>query len=111
MTHGPAIRNRSLAGMQILLFLCGRRFGLVQQRPQTMLSLLDRRGDEGCKKRVWLEGLRFELGVELAAEEPGMVLELANFHIHPVRRVACELEAVIDQDLFVFAIELVTVAV
>src|SRR5438105_3666077 len=75
-----------------------------------MLSLFDRSGDECAQKRVGLERLRFELGVELTAEEPGMVLQLADFHIHPVRRLACELETVIGEDLLVFAIELVTVA-
>ena len=41
-------------------------------RGRPLLAGLVACGDELAEERVWLEGLRFELGMELAAEEVGV---------------------------------------
>jgi len=37
--------------------------------------------DEGGKERMRLEGLGFEFGMELAAEEPGVIGRFNNFDV------------------------------
>src|SRR5580698_4231263 len=53
-----------------------------------------------------LERLRFELGMKLATEIPGMIFDLANFHIGAIGRFARDPEAMRGQYLLEFAIEL-----
>jgi ABC-type xylose transport system permease subunit len=58
-----------------------------------------------------LERLGFELGVKLAAEIPGVVADFADFDIHAVGSLAGEAQAVLLQNVLVFAIEFVAVTV
>ena len=51
--------------------------------------------DECAEQRMRLERLRFELGMELAAEVPRMIRDLADLDIHAVRGLACEPQAVL----------------
>jgi hypothetical protein len=53
--------------------------------PCLVFLVLDRRPDKGCKQRVWLERLGFELRVELATEKPGVFGCLDDFHVVFVR--------------------------
>src|ERR1035437_2831227 len=111
ITHGPAISTRrlpksansigtgELAGEQRLLN--GRL---------TPIALLFRGADEALEQRVRLHGLGFELGMELAAEIPRMVADLADLDVGIVGRLARDLKARRLQALFVLAIELVAVA-
>src|SRR5580704_5695889 len=48
----------------------GNRQWMILHQP----ALLHRSPDEGREQRVWREGARFQLGVELHADEPGMVV-------------------------------------
>src|SRR5579859_4900071 len=58
-----------------------------------------------------LHGLRLELGMELAAEKPGMVGYLADLDVGLVGSFPGDFEAAGFERLFVFAVELVAVAV
>ena len=55
-------------------------------------ALLDRRADEACKQRVRLERARFQFGMILDADEPGMVRALDDLGKQPVGRHAGENE-------------------
>jgi len=60
---------------------------------------------------VGLEGLGFELGVELAAEEIGVAGDLDDLDVGGVRGGAAEAQAAAGEKGFIFTIELVAVAV
>src|SRR5262249_59941023 len=55
--------------------------------------LIDRGADEGGEQRVRLEWPRFELWVELHADEPGMIWPLDNLRQQTVRRETAEAQA------------------
>src|SRR5262249_5948370 len=59
---------------------------------------------------MWLQRLRLELGVELAAEEVRMIRELNDLDVGAVRRAAGDPHAAADQHRFVLAVELVAMA-
>ena len=61
---------------------------------QLPVAMLQRRADEGAEQRMRLQRLRFELGMELAAEIPGMIGDLADLDVHAVRSLAREPQAV-----------------
>ena len=61
--------------------------------------------DERTEQRMRFERLRFELGVKLAAEIPGMILDLADLDVGAVGRLARDLETVRGQHFLEFAIE------
>ncbi len=71
----------------------------------------ERRANKG--EEQWMRGqrLRLELGVELAAEEPGMFRRFDDLHVLAVRGTASYAESGIRERFFVFAIELVAVPV
>ena len=71
----------------------------------------ERRANKGEEERVRSQRLRLELGMELAAEKPGMPWRFDDLHVLAVGRAACDAEPGIGERLFVFAIELVAVAV
>src|SRR5580700_9767640 len=60
--------------------------------------------DEGAEQRVRLERLGFELGMELAAQVPGMVPDFADFHVNSVGSLAGQAEAVLLEEIFIFAV-------
>ena len=59
--------------------------------------------DELVEERVGLERLRFELWVELAAEEVGMVGDLDDLNVSLVGRCAGDAQAGAGKQRFVFA--------
>src|SRR6266536_941206 len=83
--------------------------------PSAVLShqpaLLHRRLDEGGKQRVRRKWPRFELGVELHADEPGVVFVFDHLGQEPVGRHAAEAHAVLLEPALVAGIDLVAVAV
>src|ERR1039458_814155 len=111
ITHGPAISTRRLP--KSANSIGTGELGSGEQRllngRLAPVALLFRRADEALEQRVRLHGLALELGMELAAQIPRMVGELADFDVRIVRRLARDLEARRLQALFVFAIELVAV--
>src|SRR6266496_2806672 len=74
-------------------------------------ALLHRRLDEGGEQRVRLERPGFQLGVELHADEPGMVLVFDDLRQHAVGRQAREAQAVLLEPVLVGGVDLVAVAV
>src|ERR1035437_9414437 len=112
ITHGPAISTRRLPKSANSIgtgeLVTGEQW-LLDGR-LAPVALLFRGADEALEQRVRLHGLGFELGMELAAEIPRMVADLADLDVRIVRRLARDLEARRFQALFVFAIELVAVA-
>ncbi len=67
--------------------------------------------DESTEEGVRFHWLRFEFRVELAAEEPGVARDLADFDVGTIGRFAGDAEAIVFEDLLVFAVEFVAVAV
>jgi hypothetical protein len=68
-------------------------------------------GDEAGEQRVRLERARFQLGVELHADEPGMVGDFDDLRQHAVGRHAGETQAVLLEPVLVVDVDLVAVAV
>src|SRR6266852_464377 len=91
-THGPAIRKSLSAGKS-----SATRFRL------------NGRTDEACKKRMRTCGARLKLGVELAANEPGVRLQLHHLDQRSVRRKAAQVEPVLDELITVFVVDLIAV--
>src|SRR6266404_5296308 len=83
-THGPAMRNGEAPPPKcdaISVVTAGelrRRRPLRMGRAQTFpgLAVVPRRAHEPGEQRVWPGGSGLELGVELAADEPGMIGKL-----------------------------------
>ena len=69
------------------------------------------RGDELAEERMRLEGLGFEFGMELAAEEVGVAGNLDDLDVGRVGRGAADAQAGAGEQRFVLAVELVAVAV
>src|ERR1039458_9084619 len=112
ITHGPAISTRRLpkSGNSIGTGELGTGEQWLLNGRQAPVALLFRRADKALEQRVRLHGLGFELGVELAAEIPRVVGELADLDVGIVGCFAGDLQARRLQALFVLAIELVAVA-
>ena len=74
-------------------------------------AMLQRRADESAEQRMRLERLGLELGMELAAQIPGMVRQLADLDVNAVGSFAGQPQAVLLQHGLVFAVEFVAMAV
>src|SRR5947207_6586002 len=115
ITHGPAIKasgepapKRTPAATSIA---CGVLDISQQRSGQAALPILVRGADEGAEQRVRLERLRFELGMELAPEIPGVIADLTDLDIGVIRRLAGDPQPCGGQDLLILAVEFVAVAV
>src|ERR1039457_5262723 len=118
MTHGPAIStsgrpcpNRSNSIATRVAYL---RLGLrvrLRQRRQPPPPVFIRRADERFEQRMRLHGLGFELGMELASQEPRMVRNFADLHVRAVRRLSRNPQPGSLQTLFIFPVELVAMPV
>src|ERR1700754_738463 len=69
--------------------------------------VLDGSADEGGEERMRLERLRFELGMELAAEEPWMVRSFDDLDIIFVGSASGDAQAGTGENFFVVAVEFV----
>ena len=58
-----------------------------------MALVIEGSADEGGEKRMRLERLGFEFGVELAAEEPGVIRGFDNFDVVFVGSAAGDAQA------------------
>ena len=67
--------------------------------------------DESGKQRMRFERLGFEFRMELAAQEPRMVRDLADLDVHAVRGLAGDAQAALRENLLIFAVEFVAMAV
>src|ERR1035438_7140949 len=75
------------------------------------VPVFERSSDESAEQRMRLQRLRFELGMELAAEIPGMAGKLANLHVDSVGSFAGQAKPVLLQDRFILAIKFEAMAV
>src|SRR5450432_822896 len=109
MTHGPAIRT---SGPRKALNSKGTRVLWLQFffGGQALPAVFLRRPDECPEQRVRFHRLGFELGVELAAQIPGMPGDLADLHVRVVRRFAGDPQTRGLQPVFVLAVEFVAMA-
>src|SRR5438105_1253789 len=73
-------------------------------------AIVERGAHERAEQRMRLQGLRLELRMELAAQEPGMIRELADLDVNAVGSLSGQPQTVLFQNSFVFAIEFVAVA-
>src|SRR5579863_2568820 len=99
-----------------------RRMGLIGNRisgpgpnfrrlPGALAAARQTGANERGEKRVRRERLRFELRMELAADEPGMVGNFDDLDVNAVGRAPRDAEARARQRLIVFAVEFVAVPV
>src|SRR5258707_14210565 len=75
-----------------------------------LLAVLVARFDERAEQRMRLQRLGLELGMELAAQEIRMVGNLYDLHVSPIGRSAGDAQSASGQHRFIFAVELIAVA-
>ena len=94
ITQGPAIKTSGRLFPNKLKSIATR---VLRLRPQAgflaLEALLVRGADEGLEERVRFHGFALELGVELAAQEPGVAGDFADLHVGVVGRFAGNAEA------------------
>ena len=105
----------TLAMEELVMGADGWVAGLVCAFPRETVAVyrLTKAGrlDEAREQRMWVERLALQLGMELHADEPGMVRPLDDFGQQPVRRHAGKDQAALLQGLTVSGIDLVAMAV
>src|SRR6185369_1631583 len=67
--------------------------------------------DEAHEQRMRLKWFRLELGVELAAEEVWVVGNLHDLHVSSIRSGSGDPQAGAGEQRFIFAVELIAMAV
>src|SRR5882724_3200742 len=82
------------------------RFWLLHQP-----ALIHRCADEGREQRVRLERPRFQLGMELHADKPGVILVFDRLGQHAIGRHPGEPHAVLFEAALVAGVDLVAVTV
>src|SRR3989475_5750191 len=112
-TQGPAMRNGAEPKCWVIASLvqAGEPGPAPNLRPGAHVAVLASRADEAGEQRVRPRGARLELGVELAADEPGVVGELDHFHERAVGRQPRAPHPVLGQHVAVGVRYLVAVAV
>src|SRR5882762_7177599 len=109
--HPPLCREKSKLGGHARRNSHGLRSFWFRDGPQFALLMFQRCADERCKEWMWLQRLRFEFRMELAAEEPRVIRGLDDFHVILIRRASRDPQARGNQRLFVVAIKLVAMPV
>ena len=74
-------------------------------------SMLEGCSDKLPKQRMRIHGARFEFGVKLTPEKPGMIFELDDFHKIPIGGNAAEYQSTLLKRFTIGIIEFVAVAV
>src|SRR5690242_13675944 len=82
-----------------------------RDRAHALFAIFQGGTDERGEKRMGLERLRLEFGMELAAEKPGVLGGFDDFDVILVGGAAGDFEAGAEKSFLVFAIEFVAVAV
>src|SRR6266852_4408677 len=139
ITHGPAIRNRlpepmrtsptwksvfssrlSVLGDNWFLSGLSSRYSLRTMKHLYRRSLflgpplramLVRCRNERTEQRMWLQRLRLELGMELAADEMRMVGQFDHLNVSAIGRRTGNSQSRRHHRLLVFAVEFVAMAV
>src|ERR1019366_9331509 len=78
---------------------------------ETALAMRIGGSDEGAEQRMRFHRFGLELGMELAAEEPGMIGDFADLHVGSVGRLAGDTKSRGLQRFLVLAVEFEAVAV
>src|SRR5687767_4276284 len=92
-----------------ILWTGGNRLAHFSAEPP--LAVRDCRSYKRAEQRMRLERFRLEFGVELAAQEPRMVRQFADLDIDSIGSLPGQAQTMAGEDLFVFAVEFVTMAV
>ena len=77
---------------------------------EAQMTVFKARAHERGKQRMRSERLGFEFGMELAADEPGVVRGFDDFDVHAVGCASGDAETGAGERFFVLAIEFVAVA-
>src|SRR2546423_6221457 len=91
-THGPAMRNGEAPASKCCAMSVAaadelrRPLRLHEEHRAPGPTVLTRRAHEPCEQGVWPGGSGLELGVELAADEPGVIGQLDHFDQRAVGR-------------------------
>src|SRR5712692_7616607 len=109
--RSPRISTDSLNGLAFVGGVNLSRYSTHFPGGCREMAVLVGRADKRRKQRVRGQRLRFELGMELAAKEPGMLGRLDDLDVGAVRRASGDAQARRDQCLLIIAVELVAVAV
>src|SRR5919201_384944 len=106
-THGPAMRKGASAAANCRATSVTpagelrRPLGLGGGGATACATLLARRAYEPGEQRVRPRGTRLELGVELAADEPGVIGQLDHLHQRPIGRETGAAHAVLGEHVAV----------
>src|SRR5438034_6048576 len=107
ITHGPAIKTSGASPPKRIpdptSIPCGVLDISQERSGQPSLAILVGGPDEGPEQRMRLERFRFEFGMELAAQIPGVVADLADLDVGVVRCLAGDPEPGGRQDLLILA--------
>src|SRR5258705_10314140 len=97
-TQGPAMRNGPFSAPNRLA-MSVRQLGQGARafRARMQLVVVERRADESGKQRMRTHRPRLQLGMELAADEPGMIGQFDHFDERAVRRQTRAPHAVLRQ--------------
>src|SRR6476646_586356 len=111
-THGPAMRNSASVGKRTIAASV-RGF---DERPFSRSTLaaaarLCGSGDEAGEERMRPRRPRLQLGVELAANEPGMRDELDDLDQLAVRREAAQSHSVLHEEVAIAIRDFITMTV
>src|ERR1022692_1255076 len=109
MLRGPARRLRTGRPPSIPPRVLWLR--LPRQRREPLAPVTISRADKRLEERVRLQRLALELRMELAPQHPGVLGDLADFHVGLVGRLAGDAQSARGEALLVFPIEFVAMAV
>src|ERR1700690_105887 len=93
----------------ICRWICSRN-ALFGRYAESRAAILEAGANERRKQRMWCEGFRLELRMELAADKPGMVGHFDDLNIYAVRCAARDSESGAGERRLVLAIEFVAMA-
>src|SRR5215212_9801723 len=112
MTQGPAISPKGCPGPNSIgMSGCGdEKFGGFLEF-ELSLAMVQRRVHKRAEQRMRLEWLRFKFGMELAAQVPGVILNLADLDVYFVRSFSRQPETARGEYLLEVAVEFVAMPV
>src|SRR5213594_1927209 len=104
-TQGPAMRNGLLSAANRWAMELARRFGAYVQ-----LLVIERRAHESGEQRMRAHRTGLQLGMELTADEPGMIGQLDHFDQRAIRRQPRAAHAVLGEHVAIRVRDLVAMA-
>src|SRR5206468_8472084 len=116
-TQGPAMRNGLPSAANRWAMELARRFGayvqLLTRRfgAYVQLLVIERRAHESGEQRMRAHRTGLQLGMELTADEPGMIGQLDHFDQRAIRRQPRAAHAVLGEHVAIRVRDLVAMAV